>query len=248
MKKMVRSMVAASLAGVMAVSLAGCGGNKQTPAETTAAVTDASKPAETTAKETEAATAGEKVTLRFMHDWPEYETQFNQIVEDFEKSNPDIEIETTVITWDVLTKTLQTAFASGDAPDVTCCWLDRLGGFNALGAAYDLTEVMEADGAAWKNEFIPASLDLGTVGGKILGVPFRSTCTILVYNKTMLEENGWQEPKNQTELIELMDQVAAKGIIPLIAPGNGSSAIIRIIHPSHTLVLLLKVLCCISHT
>ena len=29
---------------------------------------------------------------------------------------------------------------------------------------------------------------------------------------------------------------------------EGSSAIIRIIHPSHTLVLLLKVLCCISHT
>lgn len=28
----------------------------------------------------------------------------------------------------------------------------------------------------------------------------------------------------------------------------GSSAIIRIIHPSHTLVLLLKVLCYISHT
>ena len=43
----------------------------------------------------------------------------------------------------------------------------------------------------------PLPLDLGTVGGKILGVPFRSTCTVLVYNKTMLEENGWQEPKNQ---------------------------------------------------
>ena len=153
MKKTVRSMVAASLVGVMAVSLAGCGSNNQTPSETTA-------------KETEA--TGEKITLRFMHDWPEYETQFNQIIEDFEQLNPDIEIETTVITWDVLTKTLQTAFASGDAPDVTCCWLDRMGGFNALGAAYDLTEVMEADGAAWKNEFIPASLDLGTVGGKIL--------------------------------------------------------------------------------
>ena len=46
MKKPLKSMVAASLAGVMAVSLAGCGGNKQTPAETTAAVTDAAKPAE----------------------------------------------------------------------------------------------------------------------------------------------------------------------------------------------------------
>ena len=165
MKKTVRSMVAASLAGIMAVSLAGCGSNNQTPSETTA-------------KETEV--TGEKITLRFMHDWPEYETQFNQIIEDFEQLNPDIEIETTVITWDVLTKTLQTAFASGDAPDVTCCWLDRMGGFNSLGAAYDLTEAMEADGASWKNEFIPASLDLGTIGEKILGVPFRSTCTVLV--------------------------------------------------------------------
>ena len=98
-----------------------------------------------------------------------------------------------------------------DLTDCICIWrctrcylllVRCLGGFNALGAAYDLTEAMEADGAAWKNEFIPASLDLGTVGGKILGVPFRSTCTILVYNKTMLEENGWQEPKNQTELID----------------------------------------------
>ena len=34
-------------------------------------------------------------------------------------------------------------------------------------------------------------------------------------------------------------------ILPFL---DGSSAIIRIIHPSHTLVLLLKVLCCISHT
>lgn len=220
MKKTVRSMVAASLVGVMAVSLAGCGSNNQTPSETTAKETEVTgeKTSETTAKETEA--TGEKITLRFMHDWPEYETQFNQIIEDFEQLNPDIEIETTVITWDVLTKTLQTAFASGDAPDVTCCWLDRMGGFNALGAAYDLTEAMEADGASWKNEFIPVSLDLGTVGEKILGVPFRSTCTVLVYNKTMLEENGWQEPKNQTELVELMEQVKAKGIIPLIAPGN----------------------------
>lgn len=33
-----------------------------------------------------------------------------------------------------------------------------------------------------------------------------------------------------------------------VAVKTGSSAIIRIIHPSHTLVLLLKVLCCISHT
>ena len=87
MKKTVRSMVAASLVGVMAVSLAGCGSNNQTPSETTAKETEVTgeKTSETTAKETEA--TGEKITLRFMHDWPEYETQFNQIIEDFEQLN-----------------------------------------------------------------------------------------------------------------------------------------------------------------
>ena len=88
MKKTVRSMVAASLVGVMAVSLAGCGSNNQTPSETTAKETEVTgeKTSETTAKETEA--TGEKITLRFMHDWPEYETQFNQIIEDVYKRQP----------------------------------------------------------------------------------------------------------------------------------------------------------------
>ncbi len=36
--------------------------------------------------------------------------------------------------------------------------------------------------------------------------------------------------------------------VPSTKPFEGSSAIIRVIQPSHTLVLLLKVLCCISHT
>ena len=163
---------------------------------------------------------GEPVTITFLHDWPEYEEQFNMIVADFEAENPDIKVETTVITWDVLTKTLQTSFASGDAYDVACCWLDRLGGFNAMGACYDLTDAMNADNGQWKDEFIPASLDLGTVNDKIVGVPFRSTCTVLVYNKTLMDANGWSEPETREELVTLMEEAKQKGLIPLIAPGN----------------------------
>lgn len=220
MKKSIGSrLTALTMAGIMAWSLAGCsGGNQTSETSPKASQTEASGTGTETAAQ--APESGETVTLQFMHDWPEYETQFHKIVSDFEAANPDIKIETRVITWDVLTSTLQTAFAAGDAPDVTCCWLDRVGGFNALGACYDLTDAMEENGSEWKNEFIQASIDLGTVNGRILGVPFRSTCTILVYNKTMLEENGWEEPKTQAELVELMDKVAATGIIPLIAPGN----------------------------
>ena len=162
------------------------------------------------------------VTITFMHDWPEYESQFNQIIADFEAANPDIKVETTVITWDVLTRTLQTSFASGEAYDVAACWLDRVGGFNALGACYDFTDAMMADDGAWAGEFVGPSLDLGTVNGHIYGVPFRSTCTILVYNKTLMDENGWTVPANLKEFEALMDEIVntTDGITPLITPGN----------------------------
>lgn len=162
------------------------------------------------------------VTITFLHDWPEYAEQFDQIIADFEAANPDINVETTVITWDVLTRTLQTSFASGDAYDVAACWLDRVGGFNALGACYDLTDAMMENNGEWANEFVSASLDLGTVNGHIYGVPFRSTCTILVYNKSMMDENGWELPSNLEEFVALMDEIVSTtdGITPLITPGN----------------------------
>ena len=58
---------------------------------------------------------------------------------------------------------------------------------------------------------------------------------------------------NDQKIASLMPIEACKRLksaqsIVVVGQLPGSSAIIRIIHPSHTLVLLLKVLCCISHT
>ena len=59
-------------------------------------------------------------------------------------------------------------------------------------------------------------------------------------------------PIGTVDLRELDDIALAACVFHLssaLFPGiQGSSAIIRIIQPSHALVLLLKVLCCISHT
>lgn len=212
------------MASVMLVSLAGCGtGKTETQSGTNGETTGAATAAEKSQVETQsqAAAGGESVTIKFMHDWPEYETEFNQMVADFEKANPDIKIETQIITWDILTQTLMTAFASGEVPDVSCCWLDQMGGFNSMGAVLDLTEYMEADGGAWKNTLLSPAVELGTVNSQILGCPYRTTCTILAYNKTMMEENGWKVPETREELIALMDQVVEKGgITPMLAPGN----------------------------
>lgn len=111
------------LAIVMAVmtaasALVGCGSTNAVAPADTAATTEKKDDATVEAAQT---TDGEQVTITFMHDWPEYEEEFKQMISDFEAANPDVKVETQIITWDVLTQTLTTAFAAGEAPDVACC-------------------------------------------------------------------------------------------------------------------------------
>ena len=78
------------LAIVMAVmtaasALVGCGSTGATAPADTAATTE--KKEDTTA-EAAPTTDGEQVTITFMHDWPEYEAEFTQMISDFEAANP----------------------------------------------------------------------------------------------------------------------------------------------------------------
>lgn len=232
-----KDVVAVLLALITAGSLcAGCGSTSNTSSESNGK-TDTSaeestlkndsgqtEESETNVSQTDAnstnSNSDKQVTIQFMHDWPEYEEQFNQIVEDFEKENPNIKVETQVITWDVLTQTLTTDFASGEVPDVACCWANQMGTFNSLNAVYDLTSYMEENNKEWENSLLTPAVQLGTVDGKVFCVPFRTTCTVLAYNKTMMDENGWKIPDNLEEMESLMDEVKAKGITPILAPGN----------------------------
>ena len=95
-----------------------------------------------------------------------------------------------------------------------------MGTFNSLNAVYDLTSYMEENNKEWENSLLTPAVQLGTVDGKVFCVPFRTTCTVLAYNKTMMDENGWKIPDNLEEMESLMDEVKAKGITPILAPGN----------------------------
>lgn len=72
------------------------------------------------------------------------------------------------------------------------------------------------------------------------GIPEEKKTRII---PAIVEASGTITRKELDEFIDVINQQPAP-----VLEKMGSSAIIRIIHPSHTLVLLLKVLCCISHT
>ena len=210
------------LAIVMAVmtaasALVGCGSTGATAPADTAVTTEKKDDATAEAAPT---TDGEQVTITFMHDWPEYEAEFTQMISDFEAANPDIKVETQVITWDVLTQTLTTAFAAGEAPDVACCWANQMGSFNSVGATYDLTPYLEENNNEWRDSLLAPAVQSGTVNDQVFCIPFRTTCTVLAYNKTMMEENGWEVPTTLEEFETLLGEAAKTGVTPLLTPGN----------------------------
>ena len=72
-----------------------CGSTEATVPADTAATTEKEDDATAEAAQT---TDGEQVTITFMHDWPEYEEEFKQMISDFEAANPDVKVETQIIT------------------------------------------------------------------------------------------------------------------------------------------------------
>lgn len=236
--------IALLLAAVMTLStvLTGCGGssgassNAGAASEESAASEDTSAAEDTTAAEDTAAedtsaeeeapaageASGEPVTLTFMHDWPEYTAEFEEMVAEFEAENPNITVETQIITWDVMNQTLLTNFANDELPDVCCCWSNDMGQFSNMGMVLDVTSYMDENGGEWRNSLLKPAVDLGTVNGSVYAVPYRTTQTVLAYNKDMMDENGWKEPTTLEEFTALCDEILASGkdVLPLLAPGN----------------------------
>ncbi|HET8522814.1 MAG TPA: extracellular solute-binding protein [Thermomicrobiales bacterium] len=69
----------------------------------------------------------------------------------------------------------------------------------------------------WGKRYVPWTLELGKVSGKIYSLPSELETLVLYYNKTVFEKNGWKAPKTIDELMKLAQQVKDAGKIPFAA-------------------------------
>ena len=53
-----------------------------------------------------------------------------------------------------------------------------------------------------------------TIDGKTYGLVYNALYQGVYYNKTMFEENGWEVPETQEELLAIIEDCKAKGITP----------------------------------
>jgi arabinogalactan oligomer/maltooligosaccharide transport system substrate-binding protein len=194
-KKILVSLILMLIASLV---LAACGGAAtQPPAAATEPPAAATEPpaaaTEPPAAATEPPAAAAPVTIGIWHGYIETEEQvFSQTVKDFMAANPDITVEVLAVPFTDLVNKFQTEAASGGGPTLILGPQDRMAGY----AAAELLAEIPAD-TAFLSALVPASVEGGKVGGKLVGVPVNNKVLALFYDKTKVT----QEPADFDALL-----------------------------------------------
>lgn len=162
------------------------------------------------------------------------------LVEDFNASHDDIQINRTTLEWGVPFYTkIQTSAAVGEGPDLMTYHLSRfpLGvDQNVLRPLSD--EELSVAGIA-TDVFQPGLIDSATIGGELYGIPFDVHALVLYYNRDILEPlgmigddglpTGFDGIDNFNESLE---RIAASGTTPmcLSASADDSATVYRVFY------------------
>jgi len=171
----------------------------------------------------ESATDSGQIELKILHKWPqpEYSPYFEEVVKDFENQNPTIKIKMEAVADEPMKDKLRVVMGGGSVPDITFSWSGEFARkFVRSGAAMDITPYLEED-TAWKESFIPASLQPFASDGKQYGIPLRFNGKFFVYNKEIFAKHQLEKPKTWGEFLQLLDKLKTAGETPIIL-GNQS--------------------------
>ncbi|MBB6348741.1 ABC transporter substrate-binding protein [Nonomuraea muscovyensis] len=146
----------------------------------------------------EAAKPGEPVKLNFLSlAWQKESLAANkQLVEEWNKANPGIQVTYVQGSWDNVNDQLVTQFAGGSAPDVIHNDSPALAGFAADGYLLDLSDKLPADlkadipQPAWDT----VTFDDGKGKQGVYGVPFLQESQVIIANKKLLDAAGVRVP------------------------------------------------------
>jgi ABC-type glycerol-3-phosphate transport system substrate-binding protein len=166
MRRSLRSVVAVAAAAVIGLT-AGCSGGGS----------DSGKP----------------VKLKFLSlAWQKDSLAANKrLVAEWNKANPNIQVQYIQGSWDNVNDQLVTSFEGGDPPDVIHDDSSALASFAGQGYLADLTKLIPA---GLKNDIPPAAWGTATFAGQrggdegVYGVPFLQESQVILANKKMLDQ------------------------------------------------------------
>lgn len=137
--------------------------------------------------------AGEaKTRLVFAcHYTNEQQRLFERFIAEYERLNPDIDIQYQQVSHRDYLQTVLTARIAGQAPDIYNLHMDWAPRLVASGA---LAEPPAALAERVRRDYVPSAVEGATLEGKLWGVPTEISNYLLVYNKQLLAEAAYDSP------------------------------------------------------
>ena len=132
---------------------------------------------------------------------------WEDVIEGFEKENPDITVDLEVQSWDNLEKVISTKIQAGEAPDIYNG--GPFAGFVGDELLYPVSDVVSEDTLA---DFQDAFIANAEVDGTAYALPLIASARALFVNNTLLQQAGVTEaPKTWDELLDAATKVSALG-------------------------------------
>ena len=171
-------------------------------------------------------TAEQKIKLNFwaLSDQKDF---LEPILADFEKANPNVNVELTVYATDAIKQSLKVAASSKTLPNVWFSWGGTLGSFYAEnGMTADLNKVAKDRG--WSSKYNKAALDLSTYNGKLSGVPYHLNVMGVYYPKDLLAKYKIATPKTFADFEANLKTLKAAKVTPLAFAGKNGWHLMRL--------------------
>lgn len=134
---------------------------------------------------------------------PTFNSYFNEIINKYEKQNPDVKINWVDIPYDAAIQKLLASAVAGNSPDVVNLSSDFLAKFAGMNALVDFLEFVPRDSF---NIFLANALNHCIYNNKIIGLPWYLNTYVLIYNKEFFKNAGLTDkdvPKTFYELIQV---------------------------------------------
>ncbi|GAA0807007.1 extracellular solute-binding protein [Faecalicatena orotica] len=199
MKKVMRKVGAMLLAASMTVSLAACGSSKDESGS---------------AKDSDG-----QITLTIWHqsvaDTDPVKKIIEDSVEEYHELHPNITIEQDGVTGEQYKTKIKTAFAAGEAPDISYMF----SGGSFVKPYIDASYLLPIDDYVSEdtlNSVLPGMLDGCTFDDKLYTLPTVTFLANLYCNTEMFEDAGAKIPTTWEELLDAIDKLNAAGYTPMI--------------------------------
>jgi ABC-type glycerol-3-phosphate transport system substrate-binding protein len=165
-----------------------------------------------------ASVASKTVTLDYLNNWgignDTHSKVLGNLIKSFEKSHPAIRVNSQNVDANTLVPKTRTDCASGACPDIIHQFDPS---YWRSGWVLNLSPYVTG---AWKERFVPISLQQLTINGKLYALPLEVSPLVTIWNTKAISDLGGTVPTTWSEFLALGKLAQAKGISLLSFQNN----------------------------